>query len=161
MKAIPNNIFFEQVIDLLGKGEKVKITVQGTSMKPFFQSGKDQVTLTSVRDNTKKSRHTSLRRGDVILFQYKDQFILHRIYHIHGTLIIARGDNCYGTCEKITTADVYALAESGTCFGQHFNFRSNGPVWCSIAWFWRHTYKLRKYMLHLKHALTFRKKKQQ
>lgn len=158
MKTIPNNIFFEEVVELLKSEEKVKITVQGTSMRPFFKSGADQVNLIPVSDNTKKNRHTSLKRGDIILFHFKNQTILHRIYHIHGTLIIARGDNCYGRCEKITTADVIAKVESGTCFGRRFNFSSKGIFWCTSSFCWRHTYKIRRYLLHLRRVILFKKK---
>lgn len=146
------HISTQEAEHLFEKCGQIAMTVPDDSMEPFLKAGKDQVILVPVCDNTKKSRHTSLYRGDIILFRHHDECLLHRIYHIHGTLIITRGDNIYGKCEKITTADVIARVKDGTCHGGKSRFHSRGILWCTAAWFWRHTYKTRKYFRHLKKA---------
>ena len=58
--VVPNDVFFGEVVDALGRGETVTFTVKGWSMFPFLRDGK----------------------GDVILFRFRGRYVLHRIYGI-------------------------------------------------------------------------------
>ena len=88
--VIPNDVFFSRVCESLGEGGKVTFTVKGHSMFPFLRSGKDRVCLV-------KPESGGLAAGDVILFRFRGNYILHRIYGIRKTpdgtpLYVTMGD---------------------------------------------------------------------
>lgn len=145
MKAIPNEVFFEEVERLLLDGQSVKITVQGTSMSPLFLSGKDYVIVSP----PKKNAHKSVLRGDIILFHIGDSVHLHRIIHYFGTLLEIRGDGCYGSYEKITSSDIIGVVTEGTFRGGK-PFKANTAGWKIRSWFWMHTYFIRHQLVRLK-----------
>lgn len=73
--VVPNDIFFSQVVESLNEGRNVTFTVKGWSMYPFFRDGKDRVCVRKFDGNP-------LRTGEVILFRYRGNYILHRIYSV-------------------------------------------------------------------------------
>ena len=72
--VVPNDVFFGEVVDALGRGETVTFTVKGWSMFPFLRDGKDAVRI--------QKADAPLRKGDVILFRFRGRYVLHRIYGI-------------------------------------------------------------------------------
>lgn len=124
MKTLPNDIFFAEVEQLLAAGERVMITVQGNSMRPFMRSGRTRVTLALCEP-------AELRRGDVVLFRYRGRHILHRIVRaVDGEFVMA-GDGNYKVFERCTAGDIVAKVESVVN-------RRGGVVECrSRSWRWR------------------------
>jgi signal peptidase I len=107
-KIIPNIDALEIIEEGLKSGSSVRITVRGSSMSPLLLDGVDVVTL-------KPFIHEELKVGDVILFRYREVFVLHRIvdiqgYSAHGGKIITKGD-ALEQREEIDFSDVVAVAE--------------------------------------------------
>lgn len=172
MEKLPNDIFFASVESILAEGQSVKITVQGTSMRPTFRNGKDYVIVAPVRNNgavlendatikhdrvaektrsknaSKGDDRLTIRRRDIVLFRYGQTgtIQLHRIVHIWGTLLHIRGDGCYGPYQRATVSDVIGIVVEGTCFsGHHFLASSYG--WRTFSKFWTATYRPRLCLL--------------
>ncbi len=109
MKKIIPNIEALKIIDEgIKAGNRVRLMVRGNSMSPLLLDGVDLVTLYPfIPEN--------LKTGDVILFRYREAFLLHRIIEIKGNnapegKIITKGD-ALEQKEEIGFADVVAVAE--------------------------------------------------
>lgn len=148
MKAIPNEIFFEEVERLLREGQSVKIIVQGTSMSPHFKSGIDYVIVSPPKKDVKKS----ILRGDIVLFHIGDSVHLHRIIHYFGTLLEIRGDGCYGSYEKVTSSDIIGVVTEGTFRGGK-PFKADSLGWKIRSWVWMHTYFIRHQIVRMKRVV--------
>ena len=109
MKKIIANLDALKIIEKgIKAGRNVRLTVRGNSMSPVLKDGADIVTLHPVIPE-------KLKTGDVILFRYKDAFLLHRIVEIRGygqpdEKIITKGD-ALEQKEVIGYSDVVALAD--------------------------------------------------
>lgn len=95
---VGNEIFFAAVEERLAAGERVKITLVGTSMQPTICEG-DAVTLEPATGNPAV--------GDVVLFRYRGQHLLHRIVAIADGVYTTLGDNCVNT-ESCRREDIVA-----------------------------------------------------
>lgn len=109
MKKIIANLDALKIIEEgIKAGRSVRLTVRGNSMSPLLTDGADIVTLHPVIPE-------KLKTGDVILFRYKEAFLLHRIVEIRGygqpdAKIITKGD-ALEQKEVTCYSDVVALAE--------------------------------------------------
>ncbi|MHC1690618.1 MAG: S24/S26 family peptidase [Bacteroidales bacterium] len=107
-KIIPNSEALKIIEEGINAGSNVRLTVRGNSMSPLLLDGVDTVVLHPfIPEN--------LKIGDVILFRYKEVFVLHRIIEIHGNnspdgKIITKGD-ALEKREEIYYSDVVAVAE--------------------------------------------------
>lgn len=99
-----NEVFFAEVEQLLSQGESVTITVKGNSMRPWLQDGKHKVVI--------KPYTNCIQCGDIALFRYNGNHILHRAVKIDNNKITFAGDGNIGTKEFATTDDIIALVES-------------------------------------------------
>jgi len=92
-------------------GTTVQLTVRGNSMSPLLMDGVDVVRL-------RPFIPAELKPGVIILFRYKERFVLHRIIHISlsdnqqnsEAIITAKGDAMAKT-EILSFADVIAIAD--------------------------------------------------
>ncbi|MDD3713068.1 MAG: S24/S26 family peptidase [Candidatus Izemoplasmatales bacterium] len=96
--VVSNQDFFETIIEDLKKGDKVSFLVKGNSMKPFLLDGLTEVFL------MKKDDYLV---GDICLFKYRDNYILHRLIKQHKSHFIFRGDNSVFS-ETVHEEDIYA-----------------------------------------------------
>ena len=111
IKKIPNIDALKIIEESIKAGTTVQLTVRGNSMSPLLMDGVDVVTL-------RPFIPAELKPGVIILFRYKERFVLHRIIHIslpdsqqNGEAIItAKGDAMTKT-ETITLADIVAVAD--------------------------------------------------
>jgi len=107
-KFIPNIDALKIIEEGIKAGNSVRLTVRGNSMSPLLLDGVDIVTLHPfIPEN--------LKTGDVILFRYREVFLLHRIIEIQGNnsperKIITKGD-ALEQKEEIGFSDVVAVAE--------------------------------------------------
>lgn len=85
--TIPNRIFFEDLCQRIRTNRSVRILVAGNSMEPFLKNGKDFITLSALPPNY------SFRKGDVLLFVYGDEYIVHRLHRMHGKTLYMKGDH--------------------------------------------------------------------
>lgn len=95
---VKNEIFFATVEERIEAGERVKITLVGTSMRPTLIDG-DVLTLEPLSCDP--------RVGDIVLFRYNDMHLLHRIVAIDEGLYTMQGDNCV-TTERCHREDIVA-----------------------------------------------------
>ena len=107
-KIIPNIEALKIIEEGIKAGSSVRLTVRGNSMSPLLLDGVDIVILHPfIPEN--------LKRGDVILFRYREAFLLHRIVEIQGNnspegKIITKGD-ALEKKEEIYYSDIVAVAE--------------------------------------------------
>ena len=111
IKKIPNTDALKIIEESIKAGTTVQLTVRGNSMSPLLMDGVDVVTL-------RPFIPAELKPGVIILFRYKERFVLHRIIHISlsdnqqnsQVIITAKGDAMTKT-ETITLADIVAVAD--------------------------------------------------
>ncbi|MBO7623974.1 MAG: S24/S26 family peptidase [Bacteroidales bacterium] len=85
--TLPNRLFFEAVCQRLQAQRSVRILVAGRSMEPFLKNGKDFITLSALPSDYR------FRKGDVLLFVYGGQYVVHRLHRIHGDTLYMKGDH--------------------------------------------------------------------
>jgi hypothetical protein len=110
-KKIPNIDALMIIEESIKAGTTVQLTVRGNSMSPLLMDGVDVVRL-------RPFIPAELKPGVIILFRYKERFVLHRIIHISlsdnqqnsEAIITAKGDAMAKT-EILSFADVIAIAD--------------------------------------------------
>ena len=123
IKKIPNTDALKIIEESIKAGATVQLTVRGNSMRPLLMDGVDVVTL-------RPFIPAELKPGVIILFRYKERFVLHRIIHISlpnsqqnsQSIITAKGDAMTKT-ETITLADVLAVADVPELSSLHKGYR--------------------------------------
>lgn len=100
-KEFSNKDFFDLLVKELQDNGAVRIRVKGTSMLPLLRSEKDEVLLRSPGEKTPK-------KGSIVLFKYKDSFVLHRLIKISDDVLTFRGDNVFACTETCTKEDITA-----------------------------------------------------
>jgi len=96
-----NQTFFTEVKSMIMNNQTVSFKVKGTSMTPFLKDGVTEVFITKP--------HTYKQKG-IFLFEYKNQFLLHRLIKIKDELYYFRGDHLY-TYEIVHKEDIIAQVE--------------------------------------------------
>ncbi len=122
----------------IGGGERVQLTINSGSMRPFLRVG-DVVELGQVTAS-------ELRRGDVVLFRYNNQHIVHRIRRVKGNRLVIRGDGVYRRTELVVRGDVAARAtaiikrgkrvEANTCRWRYLTAFSLTCNFIRNVWWW-------------------------
>ena len=85
---VDNKIFFAEVENLLAEGESVTVRVRGCSMMPHLRDGKHSVVV-------RRCKAEDIKLGAVIFFEYRGQWIMHRLRRIEGEKLIFAGDGNY------------------------------------------------------------------
>lgn len=99
---VSNERMFDHIIKQLNDLGDVHFGIKGDSMRPFFQSERTMVRV-------KKAE--TYQKGDVVLFKYNDQVILHRIIKIKGEKYMMQGDATYQK-EYAKLDDIYGKVVS-------------------------------------------------
>lgn len=94
--------YFDMVRERLEAGESVKLAFGGTSMIPTLHAS-DKIVMAPLADEPQK--------GDVLLFRYGGQYIVHRLVGREGDTYVMQGDNCYGT-ERVGRQELLARLEA-------------------------------------------------
>lgn len=103
-KFIQNEIFFDEIVELVEAGSRVKIRARGNSMLPLIRHGKDNVTLQSVNED-------SFRKGSLLLVRMAGgSYILHRLIRCRDDEVLLRGDGNLSLIETCNRNDVIAEA---------------------------------------------------
>lgn len=138
--VIPNDIFFENLLDELENSGHVLLNVKGCSMFPLFRNEKDSALLRPF------VAADGLKSGDVALFRFHGKFILHRCIGKRASAYIFRGDgNCKGT-EWANPEDVFAVVEKRIApSGKEWSCSSFSWKLCSRLW--PRTYIVRRLLL--------------
>lgn len=103
MKRLDNVFVFNEAVSAVNRGETVKIRMVGQSMYPFLISDRDILTLGPKCDRR-------LKRGEIVLAKYLENYILHRIVSVEGDrTYILQGDSNLKAIEKVFYDDIAAL----------------------------------------------------
>lgn len=100
---LPNELFFKEVEAMIDDGLPVRIRMRGHSMRPLLREDRDIVVL-------QRCDVSELKRGDIVLFRYRGQHILHRILHIEADRFVLAGDGNYRTREHCSSHEIVARA---------------------------------------------------
>ena len=109
LKYLPNKDVLFLIREQIAAGRSVRLPVRGNSMSPVLLDRRDTVLLHPV-DPLK------IKGGDVILYLWKDGFLMHRVVGIKKSpdgiseIFICRGD-ALQTFENVPIENVIALAE--------------------------------------------------
>lgn len=117
--TVDNDIFFHHAIELLKEGKNVTIPVRGYSMMPFIRNMRDSVILEGVEAGSPDiTQRITVKTGDIVLFRYKNRFLLHRIIMIRNGLAEIQGDGVVEAREYCRTDEIYgrvtAILRNGT-----------------------------------------------
>ena len=91
---VDNKIFFAEVENLLAEGESVTVRVRGCSMMPHLRDGKHSVVV-------RRCEAEDIKLGVVMFFEYRGQWIMHRLRRIEGEKLIFAGDGNYKLVEIV------------------------------------------------------------
>ena len=127
---IPNEVFFDEVGMLLGKGHNVEIKAPGNSMLPFIRGNRDGIELGGAEQ---------ICRGDIVLAECeKGRFIIHRVMRRKGEELVLMGDGNLRCTESCRTADVIAKVVGIKRGNRRIScestgFRAMSWLWCTAA----------------------------
>ncbi|QQT25880.1 S24/S26 family peptidase [Sphingobacterium spiritivorum] len=126
---IANELFFEQVRQILGESQTVRITVAGNSMLPFLQP-EDQVVL-------KKAEKTDLKTGKIVLALWNKSYILHRIVWKEKSAkkIRLAGDGNLAQVEDVHMSDIIAVVVRGYRGDKEVCVNSNLHMCAAFIWY--------------------------
>lgn len=77
----------------------ISLTVSGSSMWPFFKTGKTKTKLTKIK---------KIKKGNIYLFKKNDTYVLHRLIKIDDNYLTFRGD---GNVKKEIVSKESLIAE--------------------------------------------------
>ncbi|HQB19930.1 MAG TPA: S24/S26 family peptidase [Bacteroidales bacterium] len=103
MRIINSDTFFAFLIEEISAGKTVTIRAKGTSMLPFIHEN-DILQLVPLCK-------TELKKMDIILFKYKDSYLLHRIVKKNNEILLLQGDAVAKHTEKIKIENAVALLQ--------------------------------------------------
>jgi len=139
MKALDNNLFFEEVKRIISEGASVEILVRGKSMTPYLKDGIDTVVIAPFEPS-------ELKKGDVVLFFNANGYFLHRIIKRKGNSFTIQGDGVVKKQEETSLSDIIGIVR--------FVIRRSGRSvsvnrWSHIVYWksWLFFRTLRRYLL--------------
>lgn len=135
MHLVENDILIPEMGRLLKGGQQVVFTPGGVSMRPFIEGGKDSVTLEYPAPET-------IRRGDILLCQVGERYVLHRLIGIEGEKLTLKGDGNVTGIEKCRKEDVI-----GRVIGIRSPKGRRKPLTRGLLWHWLSP--IRKYLLKI------------
>lgn len=139
--VIPNEEFFDNIVDELRRNGRVHLLVKGSSMFPFFRDSKDAVVLRRLEAGEMP------RRGDVCLFRSGRHYILHRCVgrRTDGKFVF-RGDGNPRGRELAVREEIYAVAEKRTApSGEEWSCSSMS--WRILSALWPNDYLFRRFLV--------------
>jgi hypothetical protein len=144
MMEISQEWLFKEAKDFLSQGEKVIIRIRGKSMNPYLRERKDCVVLSPYRPE-------ELQVGAIVLFTYRDKYILHRIIGRKGDCFVIQGDGICKNTEIVPKQDIIAVVRTVIRpSGKEVSVQSWGG---RAYWFcWRHI-RLGRYLLWFLHKI--------
>ena len=128
---VDNKIFFAEVENLLAEGESVTVRVRGCSMMPHLRDGKHSVVV-------RRCKAEDIKLGAVMFFEYRGQWIMHRLRRIEDERLIFAGDGNYKLVEIVgrdalrgVITDI--ISPSGYKFScEGFKWRFKSSVWLML-----------------------------
>ena len=90
---------FEEV---LARYETLTYANVGVSMLPLLRQGRDLFTV-------RRKGAERCRRGDVVLYKRKEQYVLHRVVEVRTDDYVILGDNCSAKEYGVRDADILGV----------------------------------------------------
>lgn len=144
--VIPNEVFFENLLDELHRSGTVRLPVKGNSMFPFLRDSRDAVVLRALEDG-----ETPVV-GDICLFRFNGRYILHRLVGRKGEQFVFRGDGNPRGKETVPADSIFAVAEKKIApSGEETDCRSED--WRRFSRFWPKTYLVRRLLIAVLHRI--------
>ena len=137
IKEIRNEDFFTLLEQKLKDNKKVRFRIKGTSMQPFLRNNVDEVLL-------KKPDKSLPEIGDICLFKFEGQYILHRFIRYDNGVLFMQGDNIIGVTENCKETDVIGVVEVVYRGEKSFS---------GFSKFWQFRIKLHRQKLRIRHIL--------
>ena len=103
MRLIPNNIFFENVEQLLSEGKSVELRCLGSSMQPYLRGDGSEVIVAY------PFSPDELIPGTIVGFRYHGRLICHRIIRRKGEKLLIQGDGIIDNREQVPVSDVIGI----------------------------------------------------
>lgn len=125
---IDNQSFFGSVKAFVSTGNRVRIRVIGNSMSPFLYEG-DEVLLEQVGAKIIKS-------GDIVLAQWGNGYVLHRVVRLVGETIWLAGDNNLAQLEKVTNKQLIAVLVAAFRGYQALDVHATKSRRLGIVWYY-------------------------
>lgn len=125
-RSVPNELFFQEVKELLEAGKKVKMHVQGNSMRPFLRNG-DKVILVPPSS-------LQIKKGIVVLTGSSIGIVLHRIIQMDGDCCLLAGDAHSKQVEKAFIRDIIGIVTEVNRCGN--NIRLDSPYSRFLSFLW-------------------------
>ena len=121
------------MLEALERGQSVRFSPRGTSMRPMLRQGLDSVTLSPVRGRLKKYDRPFYRRAD-------GHYVLHRIVAV-GETYTCVGDNQFQREPGLTHEQMLAVV---TAFSRgEKEYSVNAPAYRLYCRFWHITRPVR------------------
>ena len=134
---ISDEIFMNNILQMLKEGHSVTMQAKGVSMRPFIEYGRDSVILYSCEE---------LKVGDIVLAEVEPKkHVLHRLIRKKGDLLILMGDGNVKGVEKCKSEDVIGIAKFIIRDGKKID--CNSRKWRIYSRIWRFLRPLRRYLL--------------
>lgn len=83
--------------------EEISLQVQGTSMEPFLYNARDSVVL---------RKEENFGVGDIVVFRYHGNYVMHRVISLDGDVFTALGDNLGYPEKDVPVSDIVAKVTS-------------------------------------------------
>ena len=137
---VDDALILSEAIRLVNEGVEVIFPVNGRSMRPFIEGGRDSVLLT---------RSESIKPMDIVLARVGDgRYVVHRILSIEGDRVTLMGDgNLQGRetceCKEIYAKVTHVVTPNGKKILLYTPFRH------FVQKLWVKVLPLRKYLLKL------------
>lgn len=109
----------------LSSGGDVYLTVVGGSMYPFFLDGKTEVQISPLSG--------PIKRNQVLFYEVKGQYILHRVLKVKENLVITRGDALYQK-EYIDISNVLGIVKSHQTKSKTISYEKKGYLFLVSCW---------------------------
>lgn len=93
------NLFIDHIKELLLIKKEVSIKASGDSMLPLIRGDRDIVLIKSIKFD-------ELSIGDIVLFKYNNELVVHRVISIDDKIITLRGDGNKWGVEKCLFEDL-------------------------------------------------------
>ena len=145
---IDNAVFFEEVMQHIRSGEKVRIRAKGNSMLPLIHSGRDEITLQPLTSQ-------SIQKGNIVLARLQNgMYVLHRIAKLQQGNVWLRGDGNPHTQERCTVEDL--LAETVEISRDGKTITSRALQWKMVRYLWPANGFLRRILLAVYRRTVYR-----
>lgn len=118
----------EKLIEAAKKGKTVRILGIGRSMQPLLHGGRDYIYLRAPKENE------PYQKGDVVLYQSKGRYVIHRIIQIVPKGYVMLGDGNQEPEPPTAPEEIYLKAEGFLRNGKYISVKQTGYRLYTSLW---------------------------